>query len=301
MNADATDSEKQSGSFDEPRGVVAVLGAGVIGSGVAQVFAQCGYRVVVIDLQEEILEHCRKDLTKNLRFQGFFRKSGAEQPGKTLDRISFLTDYKALGAASVVIENITEKWEAKRDLYNQIRDLYSQDALIGINTSAISITRIAALTRNPSRAIGMHFMNPVPLTAAVELIRGFHTSSETVEEATRLMHVIGKQSVVVNDLPGFVSNRILMLTINEAIWVVHDQVAPAADVDLIFKLCFGHKMGPLETADLIGLDTILLSLDALYESYLDTKFRACPLLRIMVDAGLRGRKSGEGFYKYRAE
>ena len=170
--------------------------------------------------------------------------------------------------------------------------------MFAANTSAIPITRIASLTRRPARVIGMHFMNPVPLKPVVEVIRGYYTADETVALAQGLLAGMGKEGVVVNDSPGFVSNRVLMLTINEAIFLLHEGVAAAEDVDKIFKGCFGHKMGPLETADLIGLDTILLSIEVLYESFNDSKYRPCPLLKKMVDAGLYGQKSGQGFYTY---
>jgi 3-hydroxybutyryl-CoA dehydrogenase len=166
------------------------------------------------------------------------------------------------------------------------------------NTSAISITRIGSFTGRPDRVLGMHFMNPVPLKPVVEVVRGHHTSQTTLDTAHRLLDQMGKEGIVVEDYPGFVSNRVLMLTINEAIWLVQDRVARAEDVDRIFRTCFGHKMGPLETGDLIGLDTILDTLEVLYESFNDPKFRPCPLLRKMVDAGLHGRKSGSGFYPY---
>jgi len=171
-------------------------------------------------------------------------------------------------------------------------------ACFAANTSAYSITRIGSLTQRPDRVLGMHFMNPVPLKPTVEVIRAFHTSQATVDTALALLKGMGKEGIVVNDMPGFVSNRVLMLTINEAVWLVQDQVATPEDVDRIFVTCFGHKMGPLETADLIGLDTILFSIEVLYESFNDSKYRPCPLLRKMVDAGLHGRKSGQGFYSY---
>jgi 3-hydroxybutyryl-CoA dehydrogenase len=160
------------------------------------------------------------------------------------------------------------------------------------------VTRLGGLTERPDRVLGIHFMNPVPMKPTVEMIRGFHTSEESLDTARRLLAAMGKDAIVVNDMPGFVSNRVLMLTVNEAAFVVQDGVAPAADVDLLFKKCFGHKMGPLETADLIGLDTILYSIEVLHESYADSKYRPCPLLKKMVDAGLLGRKSGKGFYDY---
>ena len=173
--------------------------------------------------------------------------------------------------------------------------------IFAVNTSAISITSIAAFTERQQQVIGIHFMNPVPLKRVVEVIKAYHTSDETLEITKQLLTKIGKESVVVNDWPGFVSNRVLMLTVNEAAYLVQDGVASAKDVDKIFKGCFEHKMGPLETADMIGLDTILYSVEVLYESFNDSKYRPCPLLKKMVNAGLLGRKSGQGFYNYKIE
>jgi 3-hydroxybutyryl-CoA dehydrogenase len=170
--------------------------------------------------------------------------------------------------------------------------------VLAVNTSAIPITRIAGLTSRPASVIGMHFMNPVPFKPTVEVIRGFHTSEATIAVAKGLLARMNKECVVVNDSPGFVTNRVMMLTVNEAMFLVQEQVAAVPEVDHLFKQCFGHKMGPLETADLIGLDTVLLSIEVLYESLGDSKYRPCPLLRKMVDAGLFGRKNGRGFYEY---
>jgi 3-hydroxybutyryl-CoA dehydrogenase len=278
---------------------VGVVGAGVMGAGVAQNLAQTGHDVVLVDVSEEALVKVRHEVRQNLRFQSFLRKGEERQPaGSVIERINFTTDYAALGSAYYVIENVTERWETKRPCYERLEEVCPPEVVFAANTSAIPITRIGSATRRAPRVIGIHFMNPVPLKGMVEVIRGHHTSDETVEVTSDLLARMGKEWVVVNDSPGFVSNRVLMLTVNEAIFLVHERVASAEDVDKIFKGCFGHKMGPLETADLIGLDTILLSLEVLYESFNDSKFRPCPLLRRMVDAGLHGRKSGHGFYDY---
>jgi 3-hydroxybutyryl-CoA dehydrogenase len=196
------------------------------------------------------------------------------------------------------VENVVEKWPVKKDVYAQLDAICRPDVVFAANTSAISITRIGSATKRPSQVVGMHFMNPVPMKPMVEVIRGFHTSDASIAAAKQFLAGMGKDCIVVEDSPGFVSNRVLMLTVNEAVFLVHDKVASAADVDRIFKTCFGHKMGPLETADLIGLDTILYSIEVLYESFNDDKYRPCPLLKKMVDAGLHGRKSGRGFYNY---
>ena len=221
-----------------------------------------------------------------------------ETPGDTLSRITFTTDYEQLHDVDFVVENSTEKWHIKKEIYPQLDTICPESAVFAANTSCISITRIGSVTKRPDRIVGMHFMNPVPMKPTVEVIRGYHTSDETIEIATQFLAGMDKDGIVVNDSPGFVSNRVLMLTVNEAAFLLHEGVSTASDVDQIFKKCFGHKMGPLETADLIGLDTILYSIEVLHESFADSKYRPCPLLQKMVDAGLYGRKSGEGFYSY---
>lgn len=278
---------------------VGVIGAGVMGIGVAQNLAQTHHQVLLLDVSEEILERAEREIKNNIRFQGFFqKKENAETPNDILQRIKFSTNYQVLEEAEFVIENTTEKWEIKKDVYAKIDRICPKDCVFAANTSAISITRIGSVTKRPEKAIGMHFMNPVPIKPMVEMIRGYHTSNETIETAKELLAQMGKECILVNDSPGFVSNRVLMLTINEAIFLLQDGVASAEEVDKIFKSCFGHKMGPLETADLIGLDTILYSIEVLQESFNDSKYRPCPLLKKMVDAGLHGRKSGKGFYAY---
>lgn len=278
---------------------IGVLGAGVMGVGVAQALGQTGHRVVLLDVSDERLEKARQAIRGNLRMQSLFAKSGGGVGGDAvLDSITFTTDYDTLADAAFVIENVPEKPALKEEVYRRIDEICGPGCVFAANTSAISITRIGSFTGRPDRVLGMHFMNPVPLKPVVEVIRGYHTSEETLGTARRLLEQMGKEGIVVQDSPGFVSNRVLMLTVNEAIWLVQDGVAPAEDVDRIFKTCFGHKMGPLETGDLIGLDTILDSLEVLYESFNDPKFRPCPLLRKMVAAGLHGRKSGTGFYPY---
>jgi 3-hydroxybutyryl-CoA dehydrogenase len=282
--------------------LIGVVGAGVMGVGVAQNLAETGHRVVLLDLTDGQLDKARSTIRQNLRMRGFFEKGKEpkEQSGVVMGRITFTTDYEPLGRADFVIENVVEKWEVKAEVYPRLDAVCPPHCVFAANTSAISITRIGSTTGRADRVLGMHFMNPVPLKSMVEVIRGHHTSEETLDRARELLSAMGKEGIVVNDMPGFVSNRVLMLTINEAIFLVQDQVASAEDVDRIFKGCFGHKMGPLETGDLIGLDTILLSLEVLYESYNDDKYRPCPLLKKMVYAGLHGRKSGRGFYNYEA-
>jgi 3-hydroxybutyryl-CoA dehydrogenase len=282
------------------RQIVGVVGAGVMGVGVAHSLAQAGHRVILLDLSDDILRHAREEISKNLRMERMFSKSKEHESIDTvLERITFTTDYAPFADADFIIENVTENWEIKKKVHIQLDVIAPAYAVFAANTSAVSITRIGSVTKRPTQVLGMHFMNPVPMKPVVEVIRGYHTSEETIATAQALLASMNKEGIVVKDMPGFVSNRVLMLTVNEAVFLVQDQVATAAEVDKIFKTCFGHKMGPLETADLIGLDTILYSVEVLYESYNDSKYRPCPLLKKMVDAGLYGRKSGQGFYQYR--
>lgn len=279
--------------------VVGVIGAGVIGMGVAQSLAQAGHEVVLLDLSEPVLENARRAIARDLRFQHMLMPGTARVDAPAvLERIHCTTGYEALREARFVVENVVESWPVKADVHRCLDASCPPECVFAANTSAISITRLASVTSRPSQVLGMHFMNPVPLKPLVEMVRGYHTSDATIEAGRQLLASMGKEGVVVADMPGFVSNRVLMLTINEAIYLLQEQVATAQDVDRIFKVCFGHKMGPLETADLIGLDTVLLSIEVLQESFEDSKYRPCPLLRKMVAAGLRGRKSGQGFYTY---
>ena len=272
-----------------------------MGVGIAQSLAQSEFQVLLIDLNDEILGRARHQIKENLRLHALLKKNASTpRASVVMDRISFSTDYQVLEGADFLIENVVEKWEVKRRLYQQMDSICPNRTIFAANTSAIPITRIASVTKRPAKVLGMHFMNPAPMKRMVEVIRGYHTAEETIDTARKLLVKMEKECVIVNDSPGFVSNRVLMLTINEAVFLAYEGVAPAVEIDLIFKECFGHKMGPLETADLIGLDTILLSLEVLYESFSDSKYRPCPLLKKMVDAGLYGRKSGEGFYSYRA-
>jgi 3-hydroxybutyryl-CoA dehydrogenase len=278
---------------------VGVVGAGVMGIGLGQNLAQTGHDVVLVDISDAVLERARGEIQKNLRFQGMFTKEAKKESADTiLSRIRFTTDYEDLSEVDFLVENATEKWEIKKEIYPRIDAICPERAVFAANTSCIPITRIGSVTKRAPKILGMHFMNPVPLKPMVEVIRGHYTTDETIETALTFLRQMGKDGIVVNDSPGFVSNRVLMLTINEAVFLVHDGVATAEQVDQLFKTCFGHKMGPLETGDLIGLDTILYSIEVLHECFNDSKYRPCPLLKKMVDAGLHGRKSGKGFYDY---
>ncbi len=278
---------------------VGVAGAGVMGREVALVLSQHGLRVVLVDVSEEALAGARKAIEQKVRFQRLLGAGGPEVPvAEVLERITFATDYRGFTEVDFVIENVTEDWETKRGVYAEIDRLCPEHAVFAVNTSCIPITRVGGAVSRPDRVVGTHFMNPVTQKPVVEVIRGHHTSEATIDTTKRLLAAMGKEGIVVNDAPGFVSNRVLMLTVNEAVFLLQDGVSTVEDVDRIFKTCFGHTMGPLETADLIGLDTILLSIEGLYESFADSKYRPCPLLRRMVHAGLHGRKSGRGFYDY---
>jgi len=272
-----------------------------MGIGVAQVLAQADYKVTLVDVSEVALARAEQEIRQGVRFYHLLRQDQELKPldaAAAVARITFTTDMGPMQGADFVIENVTEKWAVKQPVYATLDQVCPPHCLFAANTSAIPITQIAAATQRPSQVLGIHFMNPVPLKDTVELIRGYHTTEETLAAALALLASMGKMGIVVNDSPGFVSNRVLMLTVNEAIFLVHENVTTPENVDQIFTQCFGHKMGPLATADLIGLDTILLSLEVLYEQFSDPKFRPCPLLRQMVNAGLTGRKSGQGFFTY---
>ncbi len=295
-----SESRHDAAAASAPPELVGVVGAGVMGSGVAQSLVESGLHVVLVDVADERLARARQAIRQGLRARALLGRRPAAGAGadQLLQRITFTCEQAPLAAVGFLIENVVEKWEAKAEVYRRLDALCPPGCVFAANTSAIPITRLAALTSRPDRFVGMHFMNPAPLKPVVEVVRGHHTSAATLARAQALLAAMGKEGIVVEDMPGFVTNRVLMLTLNEAIWVVQDRVAPAAEVDRLFQSCFGHAMGPLATADLIGLDTVLDSLEVLQQSFGDDKFRPCPLLRRMVDAGLHGRKSGRGFYDY---
>lgn len=269
----------------------------MIGRGVAQTFAQAGIPVRLTDSSPAALQDALRQIKRDVRLA---RIQGLAVGGSTavLDDITVSTDIADLSDVDFVVENVVEDEAVKRTVYRALDELCPPEVPFAANTSAIPVTRIAAFSGRPEKVIGIHFMNPVPVKATVEVIRGVHTSQETMDAATRLLGAAGKDWVLVEDSPGFVSNRILMLAVNEAAFLVHEGVATAEQVDAVLTRCFDHKMGMLETADLIGLDTVLRSINVLHEEFKDSKYRPCPLLRKMVDAGMLGRKSGQGFYSY---
>jgi 3-hydroxybutyryl-CoA dehydrogenase len=283
---------------------IGVVGAGVMGSGLAQNLAQTGHRVLLQDISQEALDRARDAIRSNVRFSGMLGKKTAlaafpkVSADDAIARITFTTSLDSFGEADFVVENAVEKVDVKEPIYRRLDEVCSPGVVFAANTSCVSITRIGSWTQRPQSILGMHFMNPVPLKDTSEVIRGHHTTDETIATGLAFLAQMGKEGIVVNDMPGFVSNRVLMLTVNEAVYLVQDGVATAEDIDRLFVKCFGHATGPLATADLIGLDTILYSVEVLYESYNDSKYRPCPLLKKMVDAGLLGRKSGQGFFNY---
>lgn len=279
---------------------VAVIGAGVMGTGVAHNLAQYGISTTVVDNSPVQLDHCQKAIKANLRLYHFHphHKKDSGNIAEVMKNIYFTTSLAEISQCDLVVENITEDVDLKTKLYREMNEICGKDTIFGVNTSAISITAISKLMQQPQNVVGVHFMNPVPLMHTVELIRGVHTSEQALDKFHQLFALINKTGIVVNDSPGFVTNRAMMIFVNEAIFMVQENVAKAEDIDTLFKTCFGHKMGPLQTADLIGLDTILKSLEVLYESFNDDKYRPCFLLKKMVDAGYLGAKSGQGFYSY---
>ena len=258
-----------------------------------------GISAVVVDVAEDVLQRARAEVLNNVRCVPLLSKKLPRiTRDEALQRMVLTTRLQDVASCDFIIENVTENWEIKKQVYERLERVMPAAVCFGANTSCISITQIASATRRPANVVGMHFMNPVHLMPTVEVIRGYHTSVRTVDVLLQLFSQLGKEAIVVEDLPGFVSNRISHLFMNEAAFVLQDNVATADRIDQIFKKCFGHKMGPLETADLIGLDTVMRSLDVLYESFHDPKYRCCPLLRKLVHAGHLGRKTGRGFHSY---
>ncbi|HYX22310.1 MAG TPA: 3-hydroxybutyryl-CoA dehydrogenase [Thermoanaerobaculia bacterium] len=279
---------------------VGVIGAGQMGGGIAHVAAAAGLAVTLVDVEDRFLEKGRATIEKNLDREVSKGKRTAEERAAALARLSTTTRLEALSGCDIVIEAIVENEAVKRDLFGRLDAIARRGAILASNTSSISITRLAAATRRPESFIGMHFMNPVPVMQLVEVIRGIATSDATAGAVDALARHMGKTPILCNDYPGFVSNRVLMPMLNEAIETLREGVATRDAIDGIMKLGMNHPMGPLQLADFIGLDTCLSILRVLHDGFGDPKYRPSPLLVRMVDAGWLGRKSGKGFYEYPA-
>lgn len=277
---------------------VGIAGAGTMGSGIAHVFARAGMRVILCDVEQNLLDRTLSQIRTNLGREAVKGKLAEADVEAAVGRIVPTTDHDALGAADIAIEAATERFELKANLFRRLDRILPVGAILATNTSSISITKLAAQTRRPTQVIGMHFFNPVPVMALVEVIRGLATDDATYDLVQGLALRLGKTPVAVNDAPGFVSNRVLMPLINEAAYAVMEGVATPEAVDQVFKLGMAHPMGPLTLADFIGLDVCVDILRVLHDGLGDPKYRPCPLLVRMVDAGWLGRKSRRGFYSY---
>ncbi|HYO62266.1 MAG TPA: 3-hydroxybutyryl-CoA dehydrogenase [Pyrinomonadaceae bacterium] len=277
---------------------IGVVGAGTMGNGIAQVCARAGHDVVLRDVRDEFLERGLRAVDKSLQRDVDKERLTADEKRDIIARIRPTTDLGALAGCAFVVEAVTENLEVKSEVFRALDEAAQPEAVLASNTSSISITKLGAATRRPDKVIGMHFMNPVPVMKLVEVIRGIATSDETWQRTRALTENLGKTALECHDSPGFVSNRVLMPMINEAVFALHEGVASRESIDGIMKLGMNHPMGPLTLADFIGLDVCLAILNVLHTELGDPKYRPCPLLRRYVDAGWLGRKTGRGFYEY---
>lgn len=277
---------------------LAVIGAGTMGRGIVETAATHGLTVLVVEISEQQRRLAETHLRASIEKAIQRKKLAAADPSEFLNRVTWSTDVASAAACDFIIEAAPEDESLKASILRQLDERAQPAAILATNTSSISITRLAACTKRPERVIGMHFFNPVPIMAPVEIVRGVKTSQETIDATLALAAQMGKQSFVVQDSPGFVVNRVLMPLINEAAFALQEGVADAATIDALMKLGCNHPMGPLQLADLVGLDVCLSILRVLHRELGDSKFRPCPLLARMVDAGQLGRKTGQGFYKY---
>ena len=276
-----------------------VIGAGQMGNGIAQVVAASGLNVIMSDIKDEFTKHGMAMISKNLKRGVDKGRMTADEMEAIIGRIKTTTDLKDMADADFVVEAAVEAEELKFQIFRNLDEICKPEVILGTNTSSIPIGRIAAQTKRPDKVIGMHFMNPVPVMKLVEVIRGLPTSDETFKTTWELCEKFGKTPAEASDYPGFIANRILLPMINEAVFCLYQSVGNAKDIDTVMKLGANHPMGPLELADLIGLDTCLAIMETLFDGFKDTKYRPCPLLRKYVEAGWLGRKTGRGFHKYK--
>jgi 3-hydroxybutyryl-CoA dehydrogenase len=278
--------------------IFGVIGAGTMGNGIAQVAARAGFQVVMRDVAEDFLARGMEAVDKSLQRDVDKERLGADEKQSIVGRIRTTTELADLRDAFIVVEAVTENFQVKSEVFKALDEVCNADAILASNTSSISVTKLGATTKRPDRVIGMHFMNPVPVMKLVEIIRGAATSDETYQKVHELTEKLGKVPLECNDSPGFISNRVLMPMINEAIFALYEGVASRESIDGIMKLGMNHPMGPLTLADFIGLDVCLAIMNVLHDGFGDSKYRPCPLLKRYVDAGWLGRKSGRGFYEY---
>lgn len=277
---------------------VGVVGAGTMGSGIAHVFAQYGYNVIISDLSEDILKKAIDTISENIERQIKKGILKLEDKETILGRIKTTKDLEELSEVALVVEAVVEREDVKKEVFSKLDKIVNEDCILASNTSSISITKLSKATERPNKVIGMHFFNPVPVMKLVEVVRGFLTDDDVVNKVVEISKSLEKVPIVVKDFPGFISNRVLMPMINEAIFALQEGIADKESIDSIMKLGMNHPMGPLQLADLIGLDVVLDILNVLYENFKDPKYRPAPLLIKMVEAGHLGRKTKKGFYSY---